>query len=128
MPMSGLAYMHRSGNGWDHLCIVEHPDAHIIFPSWCSSEYSLSLVIQHMNYTQVQNFNKSHTQMQTMQVIKHFMQKHLLKLNVCCIALSSQQEALVSIWTRVHNLIKMVSSPHKKWQASEISRPVHTSW
>ena len=33
------------------------PDVHIIFPSWCSSVYSLSCVIQHVNYTQVQNFD-----------------------------------------------------------------------
>ena len=50
--MSGPAYMHasiatpwfaanhQSGNGWDHLRIVEHPDEHIIFPSWCSSLYT----------------------------------------------------------------------------------------
>ena len=65
MPMSGPAYMHASiatprltanqhtGNGRDHLRMVERPDAHIIFPSWCSSEYSLSHITQHVNYTQV---------------------------------------------------------------------------
>ena len=69
MPMSGPAYMYGSiatygltanqhtGNGWDHLLMVERPDAHIIFPSWCSSEYSLSRITQYMNYTQVQNFD-----------------------------------------------------------------------
>ena len=30
---------------------------HIIFSSRCSSEYSLSRIIQHMNYTQVPNFD-----------------------------------------------------------------------
>ena len=63
MPMSGPAYMHASiatprltanqhtGNGREHLHVVERPDVHIIFPSWYSSEYSLSSVIQHVNYT-----------------------------------------------------------------------------
>ena len=78
MPMSGPAYMHASiatsgltanqhtGNGRDNLRIVERPDAHIIFPSWCSSEYSLSRLTQHVNYTQVQNFdtNQEHNQRQ----------------------------------------------------------------
>ena len=57
MPMSGPANMHASiatprltanqhtGNGRDHLRMVERPDAHIIFPSWCSSDNSLSRVI-----------------------------------------------------------------------------------
>ena len=65
MPMSGPAYMHTSiatpgltanqhtGNRRDHLRMVECPDALIIFPSWCSSDYSLSHIIQHVNYTQV---------------------------------------------------------------------------
>ena len=69
--MSGSAYMHASiaspgfaanhhtGYGWDHLRIVERPDAHIIFSSWCSSQYSLSCVILHVNDTQVQNFDNS---------------------------------------------------------------------
>ena len=69
MPMSGPAYMDASvvtprltanqhtGNGRDHLCMVERHDEHIIFPSWCSRDYSLSHVIQHMNYTQVPNFD-----------------------------------------------------------------------
>ena len=69
MPMSGPAYMHASittpgltanqhtGNGWDHLRMVERPDAYIIFPSWSSNDYSLSCVIQQMNYTQVLNFD-----------------------------------------------------------------------
>ena len=52
----GFAANHHTGNGRDHLRMVEHPDAHIIFPSWCSSQYSLSRVIQHVSYTQVQNF------------------------------------------------------------------------
>ena len=52
------AYQH-TGNGRDHLRMVESPNAHIIFPSWCSSEYSLSCVTQHVNYTQVQNFDRS---------------------------------------------------------------------
>ena len=54
-----LTANHHTGNGRDHLCIVERPDAHIIFSSWCSSHYSLSRVIQQVNYTQVQNFNNS---------------------------------------------------------------------
>ena len=69
MPMTGPAYMHASiatlglaanhhtGIWRDHLRIVECPNAHIIFPSWCSSQYSLSRIIQHMNYTQAHNFN-----------------------------------------------------------------------
>ena len=69
MPMSRPAYMDASiatprltanqhtGNGRDHLCIVEHPDVLIIFPSWCSSDHSLSHIIQHVNYTQVPNFD-----------------------------------------------------------------------
>ena len=69
MPTSGSAYMDASvatprltanqhtGNGQDHLRMVEHPDVHIIFPSWCSREYSLSCVIQHVDYTQVPNFD-----------------------------------------------------------------------
>ena len=47
----------HNGNGWDRLRMVECPDVHIIFPSWCSREYSLSRVIQRMNYTQVPNFD-----------------------------------------------------------------------
>ena len=63
MPMSEPAYMHASIatpglTGWDYLHMVECPDAHIIFPSWCSSDYSLSRIIQHVNYTQVPNFDK----------------------------------------------------------------------
>ena len=69
MPKSGPAYMHASiaipgltanQHTWDErdgLRMVERPDAHIISPSRCSSEYSLSCVIQHVNYTQVQNFD-----------------------------------------------------------------------
>ena len=53
----GLTANHHTGNGRDQLHIGECPNAHIIFPSWCSSEYSLSCVTQHMNYTQVQNFD-----------------------------------------------------------------------
>ena len=71
MPMSEPAYMYASiatprltasqhtGNGWDNLRMVEHPNAHIIFPSWCSSEYSLSRLTQHVNYTQVQNYDNT---------------------------------------------------------------------
>ena len=51
----GLTANQHTGNGRDHLHTMERPDAHIIFPSWCSTDYSLSRVIQHMNYTQVQN-------------------------------------------------------------------------
>ena len=51
----GLATNHHTGNGLDHLRIVKRPDAHIIFPSSCSSGYSLWRVIQHVNYTQVQD-------------------------------------------------------------------------
>ena len=57
VAIPGLTANQHTGNGWDHLRMVEHPDAHMIFPSWCSSEYSLSHVTQHMNYTQVQNFD-----------------------------------------------------------------------
>ena len=57
IAIPALAANHHTRNGRDHLCIVEHPDAHIIFSSWCSSQYSLSRVIQHVNYTQVQNFD-----------------------------------------------------------------------
>ena len=73
MPMSGPAYMDASVatpkltanqhtmNGGDHLRVVERPDVHIIFPFWCSSDYSLSHVIQHVNYTQLPNFdNQEH--------------------------------------------------------------------
>ena len=71
MPMSGPAYMHASmaipgltanqhtGNGRDHLRMAERPEVHIIFPSCYSSDYSLSRVIQHVNYTQVPNFDKN---------------------------------------------------------------------
>ena len=45
-------------NGWDYLHIVERPNVHIIFPSWCSRDYSLSRIIQHVNYTQVPNFDR----------------------------------------------------------------------
>ena len=60
MPMGGLVYMiasiaiprlaanHHPGNGLGHLRIMECLDAHIIFPSSCSSLYSLWCVIQHM--------------------------------------------------------------------------------
>ena len=51
----GLAANHHPGNGLDHLRIVERPDAHIIFPSSYSSQYSLWRVIQHVDYTQVQD-------------------------------------------------------------------------
>ena len=37
--------------------MVECPNAHISFPSWCSIDYSLSNVIQHVKYTQVPNFD-----------------------------------------------------------------------
>ena len=53
----GLAANHLTGNGRNRRRIVERSDMHIIFPSWYSSEYSLSHVIQHVNYTQVQNFD-----------------------------------------------------------------------
>ena len=56
---SRLTANQHTVNGRDHLCIVERPDVHIIFPSWCSSEYSLSCVIQHVNYTQVLKFVKN---------------------------------------------------------------------
>ena len=49
----------HTGNGRDHLHMEERPDVYIIFPSWCSSDYSLSRVIQNMNYAQVPNFDKS---------------------------------------------------------------------
>ena len=52
-----LTVNQHTGNGRDHLRMVEHPDVHIVFPSWCSSDYSLSRVIQHMNYTQVSKFD-----------------------------------------------------------------------
>ena len=55
----GLTANQHTGNGRDHLHMVERPDVHIIFPSWCSSDDSLSHIIQHMNYTQVPNFDKS---------------------------------------------------------------------
>ena len=45
-------------NGRDHLRIVERPNVHIIFHSWCSSDYLLSRVIQHVNSTQVPNFDR----------------------------------------------------------------------
>ena len=48
-----LAANHHPGKWLDHLHIVEHPDAHVIFPSSCLSEYSLWHVIQHLNHTQV---------------------------------------------------------------------------
>ena len=53
MSMSGPVYMHASiataglvanqylRNGLDHLCTVERPDTHIIFPSSCSSQIHL---------------------------------------------------------------------------------------
>ena len=51
-----------------------------------------------------------------MQIIKHFLQIHQLKLNICCMIWSRQQEALVSTWTQIKQSsyisIKMVSSPH----------------
>ena len=53
----GLTANQHTGNGRDHLCMVECPNAHIIFPSWCSSNNSLSCLIQHVNYTQVPNFD-----------------------------------------------------------------------
>ena len=56
----GLTANQHTGNGWDHLFLVEHPNAHIIFPSRSSSDYSLSRIIQHMNYTQVPNFDNVH--------------------------------------------------------------------
>ena len=37
--------------------MVERPDAHIILPSWCASDNSLSRVTQHVNYSQVPNFD-----------------------------------------------------------------------
>ena len=69
MPMSGPAYMDASeanprltanqhtGNGRDHLHMVERPDVHITFPSWCSSDNSFLRIIQHVNYTQVPKFD-----------------------------------------------------------------------
>ena len=54
LPMSGSEYMHTSiaspgfaanyhtGNGQDHLCIVECPNAHIFFLSWCSMLFTLT--------------------------------------------------------------------------------------
>ena len=66
MSMSGPVYMHASiatpglaanhhlGNGLDHLRFMERPEAHIIFSSTCSSQYTLWCVIQHVNYSQVQ--------------------------------------------------------------------------
>ena len=58
MPMSGpvsiatpgLAANHHTGNGQDHLHIVEYPKGHLIFSSWCSRHYLLSHVIQHVKY------------------------------------------------------------------------------
>ena len=47
----GFTANQHTGNERDHLRMVERPDAHIIFPSGCSSDYSLSRVIQHVNYT-----------------------------------------------------------------------------
>ena len=49
----GLAANHYPANGLDHLRIMERPDAYIIFPSSCPSEYSLRRVTRYMNHTQV---------------------------------------------------------------------------
>ena len=49
-----LAANHHTGNGQNHLRIGAFHNAHTIFPSSCSSLYSLSRVIQHVDYTQVQ--------------------------------------------------------------------------
>ena len=56
---SGLTANQHTGNGWDYLCMVECPDVHITFPSWCSTECLFSHVTQHVNYTQVQNFSNA---------------------------------------------------------------------
>ena len=54
--------------------------------------------------------------MLTTHIILFFLQIHLLKPNLCCIALSKQQEALVSLGTRIKQnsslLIKMVPAHH----------------
>ena len=57
----GLAAKHRPGNGIDHLRIVEHPDAHIVFSSSCPSEYSLWRVIRYENPHSSTIYNRTST-------------------------------------------------------------------
>ena len=53
-----LAANHHPGNEPDHLHVVVRPDAHIFFPSSCSSQYLLWRVTQNVNYTQVQDITE----------------------------------------------------------------------
>ena len=71
---------------------------------------------------QAADFLQKLLQLQITQMIGYFLQIHLFKLNLCCIAWSRQQGALISMWTVFYSkwcnfLIK--------WQDSEISWPFH---